>query len=75
MRDRKRISARRPTAASSRTLSARPDHDYSQELMELVVEAANSRVLPEFLRKFAARSADMLQAEWAAVGELIGNRV
>ena len=43
--------------------------------MELVVEAANSRVLPEFLRKFAARSADMLQAEWAAVGELIGNRV
>jgi len=75
MRDRKRISARRSPAASSRKLSVRPDHDYSQELMELAVEAANSRVLPEFLRKFAERSAEMLQAEWAAVGEIIGNRV
>ena len=75
MRERKRISARHPSAASSRKLSARPEHDYSQELMELAVEAANSRVLPEFLRKFAERSAEMLQAEWAAVGEILGNRV
>src|SRR5215472_8997288 len=75
MRERKPISARRPPAASSRKLSARPDHDYSQELMELAVEAANSRVLPEFLRKFAGRAAEMLEAEWAAVGEILGARL
>jgi PAS domain S-box-containing protein len=43
--------------------------------MELVVEAANSRVLPEFLRGFAERTAEMLDAEWAAVGEIVGSRV
>src|SRR3974390_2612055 len=75
MRERKRISPRGPVAASGRKAPARQDHDYSQELMELAVEAANSRVLPEFLRKFAERSAEMLQAEWAAVGEMRGNRV
>ncbi len=75
MRERKRISARRPAAASSRKKSARPKHDYSQELMELSVEAANSRVLPEFLRKFASRTAEMLAADWAAVAEILGSRV
>ena len=47
MRERKRISARGPAAAPGRKASARPKHDYSQELMELAVEAANSRVLPD----------------------------
>ena len=75
MRERKRISARAPVASSGRKTPARPKHDYSQELMELVVEAANSRVLPEFLRGFAARTAEMLGASWAAVGEITGNRV
>jgi PAS domain S-box-containing protein len=75
MRERKRMSARRPSAASGRTFSAKPPHDYSLELMELVVEAANSRVLPEFLRKFASRAAEMLHADWAAVAELISTRV
>src|SRR6201998_316512 len=75
MRERKSISARRPAAASGRKNPGRSKHDYSKELMELVVEAANSRVLPEFLRGFAERSAEMLDAEWAGVGEISGNRV
>ena len=75
MRERKRISARRPAAAAARKGTGRPKHDYSQELMELVVEAANSRVLPDFLRRFAARTAEMLDATWAGVGEIVGSRV
>jgi len=75
MRERKRISARSPAAAAGRNTPVRPKADHSQELMELAVEAANSRVLPEFLRGFAARTAEMLGANWAAVGEIVGNRV
>ena len=75
MRERKSIPARRPAAASGRKISGGPKRDYSKELMELVVEAANSRVLPEFLRRFAKRTAEMLDAEWAAVGEIVGSRV
>ena len=75
MREPKSIPARRPAAASGRKTAGRPKHDYSKELMELVVEAANSRVLPEFLRGFAQRSAKMLDAEWAGVGEIVGSRV
>jgi len=75
MRNRKRISARRPSAASGRTFSAQTPRDYSVELMELAVEAANSRVLPEFLRKFADRAAEMLHANWAAIAELVSARI
>src|SRR5260370_32566264 len=75
MRERKSISARRPAAAPGRKTPGGPKHDYSKELMELVVEAANSRVLPEFLRGFAERTAEMLDAEWAGVGEIVGSRV
>ena len=75
MRERKSISARRPAAPSGRKTTGRPKHDYSKELMELVVEAANSRVLPEFLRGFAERAAEMLDAQWAGVGEIVGSRV
>ncbi|HKM67987.1 MAG TPA: PAS domain S-box protein [Candidatus Acidoferrum sp.] len=75
MRERKSISARRPAAAAARKAAGRPKHDYSKELMELVVEAANSRVLPEFLRRFAERTAEMLDASWAGVGEIVGSRV
>jgi two-component system NtrC family sensor kinase len=75
MRERKSLSARRSPAASGRKTAARRKHDYSKELMELAVEAANSRVLPEFLRGFAERTAEMLQASWAAVAEIVGTRV
>src|SRR5258708_20085671 len=75
MRERKSISARRPAAVSGRKNPGRQKHDYSKELMELVVEAANSRVLPEFLRGFAERTAEMVDGEWAGVGEIVGSRV
>ncbi len=75
MRERKNISPRRPAAAAARKAAGRPKHDYAKELMELVVEAANSRVLPEFLRRFAGRTAEMLDASWAGVGEIVGSRV
>lgn len=39
------------------------------------MEAANSRVLPDFLRGFAERTAEMLDASWAGVGEIVGSRV
>jgi two-component system NtrC family sensor kinase len=35
--------------------------------MELAVDAAHSRELPEFLRRFAARGARMLSAKWCGV--------
>src|SRR5271166_2061861 len=75
MRERKSISARRPASAAARKAAGRLKRDYSKELMELVVEAANSRVLPEFLRRFAERTAEMLDASWAGVGEIVGSRV
>ena len=75
MRERKSISARRTAAASGRKTTGRTKHDYFEELMELVVEAANSRVLPDFLRGFAERAVKMLDAEWAGVGEIVGSRV
>src|SRR5271157_5357143 len=75
MRRRTTISARRSLAAAGPKPASRPKHDYSEELMELVVEAANSRVLPDFLRRFAERTAEMLNASWAGVGEIVGSRV
>jgi PAS domain S-box-containing protein len=74
MRRRTTISARRSLAAAGPKPASRPKHDYSEELMELVVEAANSRVLPDFLRRFAERTAEMLNASWAGVGEIVGSR-
>jgi PAS domain S-box-containing protein len=39
----------------------------AEELMELAVEAAQSRNLPDFLEQFAARSTRMLDAIWGGV--------
>ncbi len=43
------------------------DRDYGEEFMELAVDAAQSRHLPEFLGRFADRAARMLSAEWCGV--------
>ena len=43
--------------------------------MNLAVAAANSRELPAFLAGFASRAAEMLDAQWGGVGEIIGSRV
>ena len=39
----------------------------AEELMELAVDAAQSRRLPEFLERFADRAARMLSADWCGV--------
>ncbi len=47
---------------------ARPnDAKLAQELMQLAVEAAQSRHLPDFLEQFAQRAARMLKAVWGGV--------
>jgi PAS domain S-box-containing protein len=43
--------------------------------MNLAVEAAHCRQLPTFLAGFAKRSAELLQADWGALGEILGTRV
>jgi PAS domain S-box-containing protein len=53
---------RTPTDAESRALNG-----HAEELMELAVDAAQSRHLPGFLERFAERAARMLSAEWCAV--------
>lgn len=53
----------------------RPPSDVSRELMTLAVEAAHCRQLPTFLAAFANRAADLLQAEWGGLGEILGSRV
>jgi PAS domain S-box-containing protein len=75
MRGRKTISARRSAAFRSRSLADRAKSDYSEELMNLAVEAANSRELPDFLARFAAHAAEMLSANWGGVAEFLGNKV
>jgi two-component system NtrC family sensor kinase len=45
----------------------RPTARRAEELMELAVEAAHSRHLPEFLQRFAGRAARMLKASWGGV--------
>ena len=40
---------------------------HAEELMELAVEAAQSRHLPEFLERFAERTGRMLEASWSGV--------
>src|SRR5713226_10392321 len=40
---------------------------HAEELMELAVEAAQSRHLPDFLEQFALRSTRMLDAKWGGV--------
>jgi len=75
MRDRKKFRVRRPAAARGQENSGQSKRDYSQELMDLVVEAAKSRDLPVFLAGFAARATEMLNSEWGGVGEILGSKV
>src|SRR6202140_2953327 len=58
-----------PPAASRRRPAneTRPLHAQAEELMELAVDAGQSRHLPGFLERFAERAARMLSAEWCAV--------
>ncbi len=58
-----RTAARRNSA----TAAPRALGDHAEELMELAVDAAQSRHLPGFLERFAERAARMLSADWCAV--------
>jgi PAS domain S-box-containing protein len=54
--------------AGREKLEAKPSvSKHAEELMELAVEAAQSRNLPGFLEQFARRSARMLNAVWGGV--------
>jgi PAS domain S-box-containing protein len=55
--------ARRDGKAEPSRLGARR----AEELMELAVDAAQSRHLPEFLQRFAGRATRMLKADWGGV--------
>src|SRR6267378_5895605 len=66
----RRIKARtsqRPIPQRARTESALPMSRHGEELMELAVEAAQSRHLPDFLEQFALRATRMLDAIWGGV--------
>ena len=49
-----------------------PSSKQAEELMELAVDAAQSRHLPEFLERFAGRAARMVDATWGAVAVFRG---
>jgi PAS domain S-box-containing protein len=49
-----------------------PSSKHAEELMELAVDAAQSRQLPEFLERFAGRAARMLGAAWGGVAVFRG---
>ena len=63
----------RPRRRKADTYSAMPKH--AEELMELAVEAAQSRHLPEFLEQFARRAARMLDAVWGGVAVYRGREM
>src|ERR1035438_2793918 len=73
MRGRKTITSRRRAATRARKISGQGESDYSEELMDLAVAAANSRELPAFLAGVASRAAEMMDAQWGGGGEIIGN--
>src|ERR1700756_4953433 len=57
-----RANTRRSSSTELRALNG-----HAAELMELAVDAAQSRHLPGFLERFAERAARMLAAQWCAV--------
>jgi PAS domain S-box-containing protein len=66
----------KPSVSVSRTRGTkpvvRPLGQDAIELMELAVDAAQSRHLPEFLERFANRAARMLDARWGGVAVFRG---
>src|SRR5580693_2452445 len=52
--------------------SVPPPSKRAEELMELAVDAAQSRQLPEFLERFSGRAARMLDSVWGGVAVFRG---
>src|ERR1700730_10705457 len=63
----KAVSPSAPRRAGKAEAVDWPSVRHADELMELAVDAAQSRQLPDFLHRFAHRSARMLNAAWGAV--------
>jgi PAS domain S-box-containing protein len=72
MRGAKRVVSR-PLARLKPQAEPRPTaSSHAEELMELAVEAAQSRNLPDFLVRYAQRCARMLDAVWGGVAVFRG---
>src|SRR5258707_4820036 len=58
-----------PSVEARRVKAAAPQANSKQaeELMDLAVDAARSRHLPDFLKRFAARAASLANADWGGV--------
>jgi PAS domain S-box-containing protein len=72
MRVRKPTRTRYLTNRFNKADLAPPSSKQAEELMELAVDAAQSRQLPEFLERFAGRAARMLDAVWGGVAVFRG---
>jgi len=72
MRQKKSISEPRLKATAHTPVRRAASSRQADELMELAVDAAQSRHLPEFLQRFAGRAARMLEAEWGGVAVFRG---
>src|SRR5208282_4990943 len=62
-----RKTSRRLGRSRESKASPRPQGREAEELMELAVDAAQSRHLPGFLERFAERATRMLNARWGGV--------
>jgi PAS domain S-box-containing protein len=67
MRGTKSKNVNRPARRAGKPGVSLSSVRHADELMELAVDAAQSRQLPEFLQRFAQRSARMVKASWGAV--------
>src|SRR5882724_5643842 len=67
MRAPKTIASRSSPHRSAKPPARQPISKHAEELMELAVEAAQSRHLPDFLEQFALRTTRMLDAVWGGV--------
>jgi len=51
----------------AKSAQARPISKQAEELIDLAVDAARSRHLPDFLKRFSERAAALAEADWGAV--------
>jgi PAS domain S-box-containing protein len=72
MRSFKSKTPAEPARRRVKVEAAKSAHQHAEELMALAVDAAQSRHLPDFLNRFAERSAHMLQALWGGVAVFRG---
>jgi PAS domain S-box-containing protein len=72
MRGSKPIAARSLVPSRSKRTAVSVPLRHAEEWMDMAVEAAHSRELPQFLEHFSWRAAHMLQADWAGVAVFRG---